>query len=181
MVLPLTVFETGITLSLRLSIYDRPLASHLWDPPPLPTNSDVIKDTKTWLPSRRMLRIYTESIFLDDKCFVPSPRPLSNSYFSTHFYWHLGIPHGAPSSLTSQSSHIDAHTYWNSHPEKQNISFNFLMFFLSFLFFSSIFIRYLAHLHFQCYTKSPPYPPTPHSPTHPLPLLGPGVPLYWGI
>jgi hypothetical protein len=28
-----------------------------------------------------------------------------------------------------------------------------------FLFFP-FFIRYLAHLHFQCYTKSPPYPPT---------------------
>ena len=23
--------------------------------------------------------------------------------------------------------------------------------------------------------------PPPHSPTHPLPLFGPGVPLYWGI
>ena len=36
-----------------------------------------------------------------------------------------------------------------------------------FLFFSSIFIRYLAHLHFQRYTKIPPYPlpPTP-LPTH---------------
>jgi hypothetical protein len=34
-------------------------------------------------------------------------------------------------------------------------------------FFLSIFIRYLAHLHFQCYTKSPPYPPTPTPlPTH---------------
>jgi hypothetical protein len=37
------------------------------------------------------------------------------------------------------------------------------------LFFFPFFIRYLAHLHFQCYTKSPPYPPTPtplltHSP-----------------
>jgi hypothetical protein len=21
----------------------------------------------------------------------------------------------------------------------------------------------------------------PHSPTHPLPLFGPGIPLYWGI
>jgi hypothetical protein len=30
-----------------------------------------------------------------------------------------------------------------------------------FLFFLSILIRYLAHLHFQCYNKSPPYPPTP--------------------
>jgi hypothetical protein len=35
-------------------------------------------------------------------------------------------------------------------------------------------------VHFQCYTKSPPYRP-PHSPTHPLPVFGPGVPLYWGI
>jgi hypothetical protein len=35
-----------------------------------------------------------------------------------------------------------------------------------FLFFP-FFIRYLAHLHFQCYTKSPPYPPTPTPlPTH---------------
>jgi hypothetical protein len=40
-------------------------------------------------------------------------------------------------------------------------------------------IRYFPHLHFQCYPKSLPYPP--HSPTHPLPLFGPGVPLYWGI
>jgi hypothetical protein len=57
--------------------------------------------------------------------------------------------------------------------------FSFFFLLLFFVFFS-IFIRYLAHLHFQCYTKSPPIAP-PHSPTHPLPLFGPGVPLYWGI
>jgi hypothetical protein len=35
------------------------------------------------------------------------------------------------------------------------------------LFFFPFFIRYLAHLYFQCYTKSPPYPPTPTPlPTH---------------
>jgi hypothetical protein len=34
-------------------------------------------------------------------------------------------------------------------------------------FFFPFFIRYLAHLHFQCYIKSPPYPPTPTPlPTH---------------
>jgi hypothetical protein len=40
---------------------------------------------------------------------------------------------------------------------------------VSFFFFFPFpfFIRYLAHLHFQCYTKSPPYPPTPLPlPTH---------------
>jgi hypothetical protein len=38
-------------------------------------------------------------------------------------------------------------------------------------------IRYflIKNLHFQCYPKSPPYPPH-HFPTHPLLLLGPGVP-----
>jgi hypothetical protein len=36
-----------------------------------------------------------------------------------------------------------------------------------FFFFFPFFIRYLTHLHFQCYTKSPPYPPTPTPlPTH---------------
>jgi hypothetical protein len=30
------------------------------------------------------------------------------------------------------------------------------------------------------YQKSP-IPTHPHSPTHSLPLFGPGVPLYWGI
>jgi hypothetical protein len=47
------------------------------------------------------------------------------------------------------------------------------------IFFSSIFIRYLAHLHFQCYPKSPPYPPPPlpYPPTPPFlpwhsPVLG---------
>jgi hypothetical protein len=39
--------------------------------------------------------------------------------------------------------------------------------FLFFFFFFPFFIRYLTHLHFQCYTKSPPYPPTPTPlPTH---------------
>jgi hypothetical protein len=34
-------------------------------------------------------------------------------------------------------------------------------------FFFPFFIRYLTHLHFQCYTKSPPYLPTPTPlPTH---------------
>jgi hypothetical protein len=42
------------------------------------------------------------------------------------------------------------------------------------------FITYFPHLHFHCYPKSAPYP-FPQSPTHPLPLFGPGVPLYWGI
>jgi hypothetical protein len=53
------------------------------------------------------------------------------------------------------------------------------VFFVFFLYLF-IFIRYFPRLHFQCYPQSPPYPP-PQSPTLPLPLFGPGVPLYWGI
>jgi hypothetical protein len=45
------------------------------------------------------------------------------------------------------------------------------LFYFLFFFFHFFFIRYLAHLHFQCYTKSPPYPPTPNPlPTHSPPL-----------
>jgi superfamily II DNA/RNA helicase len=38
--------------------------------------------------------------------------------------------------------------------------------------FKNIFITYFPQLHFQCYPKSPPYPP-PHFPTHPFPFLWP--------
>jgi hypothetical protein len=36
--------------------------------------------------------------------------------------------------------------------------------------FFNIFITYFPQLHFQCYPKSPPYPP-PHFPTHPFPIF----------
>jgi hypothetical protein len=38
-------------------------------------------------------------------------------------------------------------------------------------FFKNIFIRYFPHLHFQCYPKSPPYPP--------LQLPYPLTPTFW--
>jgi hypothetical protein len=43
------------------------------------------------------------------------------------------------------------------------------------LFLLGIFFTYISN----AIPKVPHTPP--HSPTHPLPLLGPGVPLYWGI
>jgi hypothetical protein len=49
-----------------------------------------------------------------------------------------------------------------------------------FILFILFLIRYFPHLHFQSYPKSAPYP-SPQPPTHPLPLFGPGVPLYLGI
>ena len=49
--------------------------------------------------------------------------------------------------------------------------------FLFFFFKLGIFFIYI----FSAIPKVPHTLPTPHSPTHPLPLLGPGVPLYWGI
>jgi hypothetical protein len=36
---------------------------------------------------------------------------------------------------------------------------------LVFFFLNFILIRYFLYLYFQCYPKSPPYPPLPHSPT----------------
>jgi hypothetical protein len=53
---------------------------------------------------------------------------------------------------------------------KKNIGWKCYEYDMDFFFFP-FFIRYLAHLHFQCYTKSPPYPPTPTPlPTHSPPL-----------
>jgi hypothetical protein len=49
-------------------------------------------------------------------------------------------------------------------------------------FFPYLFIRYFLHLQFKCYPKSIRIPsPQLCSPTHPLLLPGPGVPLYWEI
>jgi hypothetical protein len=69
------------------------------------------------------------------------------------------------------SPHVHAYMYKNMHSHTYLLSLGRIRSFLKY-----IFIRYFPHLHFQCYPKSPPYPPM-----HPLPLFGPGVPLYWGI
>jgi hypothetical protein len=58
--------------------------------------------------------------------------------------------------------------------------FSFLFFFLGGVFFYFLFKYFLLCIFLNYISKSPPYPP-PHSPTHPFPLFGPGIPLYWGI
>jgi hypothetical protein len=52
-----------------------------------------------------------------------------------------------------------------------------------FLFFISYFIYISNVIPFPSFPLKIPYPlrPSPYSPTHPLPLPGPGIPLYWGI
>jgi hypothetical protein len=65
-----------------------------------------------------------------------------------------------------------------SHPVTCLLIIFFFLLKITFLRFFPFFIRYLAHLHFQCYTKSPPYPPLlPYPPTPPFwswhsPVLG---------
>jgi quinol-cytochrome oxidoreductase complex cytochrome b subunit len=51
---------------------------------------------------------------------------------------------------------------------------------LLFLFFSIFYYVFSSFTFPMLYQKSP-IPTHSHSPTHPLPLFGPGVPLYWGI
>jgi hypothetical protein len=58
---------------------------------------------------------------------------------------------------------------------------NYLIYLEADLPFFKIFIRYVLHLHFKSILKIPYTLPLPCPPTHPLLLLGPGVPLYWGI
>jgi hypothetical protein len=57
---------------------------------------------------------------------------------------------------------------WSCHPNifayyKANISWYWIFLDVSFSFFLfyNFLIRYFLHLHFQCYPKSPPYPPPP--------------------
>jgi hypothetical protein len=47
----------------------------------------------------------------------------------------------------------------------------------SYFFLLDIFFIYISN----AIPKVPYTLPLPCSPTHPLPLLGPGIPLYWGI
>jgi hypothetical protein len=56
--------------------------------------------------------------------------------------------------------------------ENLNEMDEFLFFNIFYYVFSSIIFPMLSQ-------KSP--IPSPHSPTHPFPLFGPGIPLYWGI
>jgi hypothetical protein len=49
-------------------------------------------------------------------------------------------------------------------------------------FFDSFFLLGIFFIYISNAIPKVPYTlPAPCSPTHPLPLLGPGVPLYWGI
>jgi hypothetical protein len=64
---------------------------------------------------------------------------------------------------------------WSSSP----VAF-FLPPFL-FFFFKKNFFGYFLHLHFNAIPKVPYTLPLPCSTIHSLPLLGPGIPLYWGI
>jgi hypothetical protein len=54
---------------------------------------------------------------------------------------------------------------------------SFLFFKFIYLFLLEIFMIYISN----AIPKVPYALPPPCSPTHPLPLLGPGIPLYWGI
>ena len=63
-----------------------------------------------------------------------------------------------------------------------SLSLSFFIFEYLMVEFFQFFIRYFLRLHFKCYPESPLYPhPPSSSPTHLLPLQGPGVPLYWAI
>jgi hypothetical protein len=52
----------------------------------------------------------------------------------------------------------------------------FLMLFLIYIFLLRIFLNYISNA-----IPKVPHTLPPHSPTHPFPLFGHGVPLYWGI
>jgi hypothetical protein len=56
------------------------------------------------------------------------------------------------------------------------IYLHFLEFFFFYIFLLGIFFIYISNAIPKVLHTLPPY-----SPTHPLPLFGPGISLYWGI
>jgi hypothetical protein len=68
-------------------------------------------------------------------------------------------------------SYVLAYSEYIVYKEKDN----YVTFFLKNLL--DIFFIYISN----AISKVPYTLPPPCSPTHPLPLLGPGIPLYWGI
>ena len=127
-------------------------------------------------------------LFPPSHLLPPSPHPPSifNVYFNSPFQWDLSI---LPESslllnffefvdysmvilyfMANIHLQVSTHLVCLSGSELPHSGLYFLfLFFFHLLFFFPFFIRYLAHLHFQCYTKSPPYPPTPT----PLPAHSP--------
>jgi hypothetical protein len=94
-----------------------------------------------------------------------------NSYMQRRLTAFLGLKAiNREGSRSLQLTYTGAQTKltWSLDDFDDNTSKQVTIFFF---FFFPFFIRYLAHLHFQCYTKSPPYPPTPTPlPTHSPPL-----------
>jgi hypothetical protein len=99
---------------------------------------------------------------------IISPRAIHNTLLSDNSS--LGIPastEGYPHSFKEKLGTLN----FSAPREKKQQHLNFFKIFLL-----GIFLIYISN----AIPKGPPYPP-PHSPTYPLPLVGPGIPLYWGI
>jgi hypothetical protein len=85
---------------------------------------------------------------------------------------------------------LPGYTVWKWVCSSTTLCFCFCFVLFCFFAFFLYFFRYFLYLHFKCYPLSwfplwkTPYPISSHSPcspTHPLPLSGPGIPLHWGI
>jgi hypothetical protein len=50
-----------------------------------------------------------------------------------------------------------------------------------FIYLFNFFYYVFSSITFPMLSQKSPTPSCPHSPTHPFPFFGPGVPLYWGI
>jgi hypothetical protein len=97
---------------------------------------------------------------------------------------HLPLPHGSCLKVQAlsccSSPMLPAETFMYKSSETVSPDKLSLLYVASIMVFCFVFlIRYVPHLHFQCYPKSPPYPPPPlpYPPTPPFwpwrsPVLG---------
>jgi hypothetical protein len=119
----------------------------------------------------RVLKIFFPNfaIFTENIRF----RPKHNEWLSSCSRGNYGSLSGQVCpSLFPISSSFNSHA--GSYSEPMPGDFGKAILFENHTLFFPFFIKYLAYLHFQCYTKSSPYPPTPTPlPTH-SPFFGPG-------
>jgi hypothetical protein len=129
--------------------------------------------------------------------FIPSTSPLYFPIIYYYFHFCKLITHGwdlshSLESKSAQPKQLKPESKLLSKYERKHVALvshdltqcNFSCFYFIFLKTSKIHLSFFYYVFYSITfpmlsQKSLTHPP--HSPTHPFPFFGPGIPLYWGI
>jgi hypothetical protein len=129
---------------------------------------------------------------LEDLGLSPSSLQIAHNHQLTPVPWEQVFVSACSCLLSARIEDMHHHTWQVFPTHKIQVFFQvlldlterlqfscFLSFPLSFFILLDIFFIYISNAILKVPYNLP--PPPPCSPTHPLPLPGPGIPLYWGI